>query len=226
MLWPIGKINEQGPPYPLTANSAEFWAVAVLLSLIVGFAYPWLPFGRDYFISYGLVDFFYIYSFSITIAIVAFGIWPGFMRWRYWLHMPGPRDTPITLLKKIAWHKARIDLRQACQAGAADPKAFVLEPWSDQTTIWLAPRIMVDDAQNPAVHQVPATAANELQRIVAGTTVDSVSVSRCLNQGDAGGYWRIHWRQGDLITEPTPIPRAESQWTIIEHRAPLVGEPD
>ena len=224
-LWPIGKTDEQGPPISLAANSAEFWAVAVLLSITVGFIYPWLPFGRDYFISYGLIDLFYIYSFSIAIAIIAFGIWPGAKRWRNWRHMPRPSDTPISLLKKMAWHKARIDLRQARRAPAASPEAFVLEPWIDQTTIWLVPRIMVDDVQDPAQHPVPVAAANQLQQIVAGTTVDSVTASRCLSQGIAAGYWRMYWRQGGIITEPTPIRPAEDQWTLIDQRAPLVGEP-
>jgi len=222
MLWPIGKADDQGPPFSLTANSAEFWAVAVLFSLIVGFIYPWLPFGRDYFVSYGLVDFFYIYSFSIVITIITFGIWPGFKRWRHWLHMPEPSDTAITLLKKMAWHKARTDLRQARRASADALEAFVLEPWSDQTTIWLVPGIMV---QNPPQHLVPVAAANQLQEILAGTTADSVTVSKCLTQGVAAGYWRISWRQGGSITEPTPIPRAEAQWKVIDQRAVLVGEP-
>ena len=64
--------------FRLKPKEADFWAVAIALSLCFSFAYPWLtetllPEGRrDYLVAYGLQDLVYVYTAAIVLGLLCF----------------------------------------------------------------------------------------------------------------------------------------------------------
>ncbi|MCP4326892.1 MAG: hypothetical protein GY791_00435 [Alphaproteobacteria bacterium] len=219
----------------LKPTEADFWAVAIALSLGFAFAYPWLtwlllPGGeRNYLISYGLRDLVYVYSAAIVLGILTFGLWRLQAAIRAKLAaaelartVPVAGDGEVDIVQKLAAAGGAIDLPLAhLKNTAADQALFILSPWSSAETLWLAPpmRITIKDRFDKPEDQ--RDAYNALERITTDGDVDAAAAQSILSDGLARGWWNVAWStvgavNGPVQKKPDDIERLNRRRRLVE----------
>jgi hypothetical protein len=145
MLW-TGVSPKQ--PLELDPKSAEFWLIAILLSLGAAFLYPlltgWLGQPRNYLEGYGLRDIVNVWFGSVGLGVALWALWVGGSELRAHLraqYIPSPDDGPIQILRKLARNRQSISLAQVeIIVGNQAQRAFVIAPArAGQLDIWVAP---------------------------------------------------------------------------------------
>ena len=139
-----GKTDEQRAKFPLQVSSAEFWAVSILLSLCAAALYPLLTrlllkTERNYLVSYGFIDFVYIFAFSFFAGVVSYLLW-WLIVWKYQQYQiaelakitPSVDDPPLALLEKLSKRKSTIIFPTAkLKEGDKECDVLVLTPWPE-----------------------------------------------------------------------------------------------
>jgi copper(I)-binding protein len=157
MLW---NISHKEKPFPWATKSAEFWSLAVIISLLAMTIYRiW---GSDLLEGYGLNDVYWVWFGSAAVGLAA---WAGaylvlYIRQLWNKHIEAGEgrkrfstdDTPAEALRKLALNGRGILLaRVKASISGQTPHAFELQPAdSTHATLWIAPQIQVsfDDAPN------------------------------------------------------------------------------
>lgn len=149
MLW-TGVSPKQ--PLDLDPKSAEFWLIAILLSLGAAFIYPlltgWLGQPRNYIEGYGLRDIVNVWFGSVGMGFAFWAFWMGGHELTARLRaqtIPSPDDGPVQILRKLARNHHSISLEQVeIIVGNQSQRAFVIAPArAGQQDIWVAPLMTV-----------------------------------------------------------------------------------
>ena len=96
---------------------------------------------------------------------------------------------------------------------------LVLEPWSDDTTLWLAPpaRLTLVIGQNhPDYYQ----ALDEQDELVTGQVTDPATVATQVRLGVENGWWTIRWETIGAIEHP--VSAKPAAWADLPRRARLI----
>jgi hypothetical protein len=222
--------------FRLKPREADFWAVAIALSLCFSFAYPWLtetllPAGRrDYLIAYGLQDLVYVYTAAIALGLLCFLggrlialVLAKIAAARLARSQPLASDTPLAALRKLERVKGAGEL-PACHLASAtsDQELLELAPWSKGDTLWLAPPILVEIKDRFASAEEGRLANNSLQRLTTGADRDAATLLRLAENGDTNKWWTLSWGQAGAISGPVTKSREEVQ--SLNRTARLVRE--
>ena len=231
LFWSLGKTVEERAKFLLPATGSDFWVVAIALSLISAVIYPLLTafFGerRDYLVAYGFKDFAYIFGFSIVCALFVFGGYLGLLGLRrLWKQRqlrqqtPQKTDSACQILDKLAKVGQDAQLRQAYPNGGSEAgAALVLEPWSTETQIWLAPPArltLILPKTDPSYYE----ALDEQDRMVTGEITDPGALLKQIQAGRAAKWWTLDWKTVGTIQGPTLA--KSNAWADLPRRAPLV----
>lgn len=229
LLWSFGKTAEQRQAYSMTATNTTFWVIAVALSIGAALAYPKIVFTilkdkRDFLVAYGLIDYMYVFGIAIGGATILFVVWltakAAVARWKAFMasqHLPTIDDRPEVIVTKLGRLKRSIVLPRARAAGGpAAELVFVLEPWRDSTSIWIAPPAEMADGPNAT-----AGSRNLMQDIVDGRQSDARSLAPILKEGRNQGWWTIEWQP----VGPTIGPRKvlQANWSQLAADRLIVG---
>ena len=166
----------------LSGKGAEFWLVAVSLSMLAAAAYPritdWLGERRSYLEGYDLADVIRVWTGSILIGVLTFLAKDAFDARREARRRErelSEGDEPLAVLRKLKLQKAalvlpRVDVRMDGQ----ERRAFQLRRDGDR--IWVAPRIRLVglDRVEPAVRTEIESRINQgdpgaLAELIEGT---------------------------------------------------------
>jgi hypothetical protein len=159
ILWSISTFRVKGQPekFLLEVKSAEFWLVAITISIIVSGAYSMLWY--DLLSGYGLWDIITLWFLSVILLGIGGYLLGIFLykAYRYW-NTPSREDTPIRFLKKLG----KLKLKIVCDRGEFKTKVdnqeqlqrfYLLEAYEDAgDKIRVAPAITLKwtDATTPA----------------------------------------------------------------------------
>jgi len=222
--------------FDLKPKEADFWAVAIALSLAFAFLYPWatermVPEGRrDYLIAYGLRDLVYVYTAAIILGIAAFAVWRFFawvaalLRARELARcMPHTNDGAVAILEKIVRAKAGIDLPVTHLKGTPeDRKVYVLYPWTSAETVWVTPAVLLKMKARFDDRDESRAAYNALQRLTTDEKLDAATALQLVKQGQANGWWTVDWAEAGAIAGP--VTKAPDAIEPAEKRERLVKE--
>ncbi|HMA13164.1 MAG TPA: hypothetical protein VKP12_00165 [Kiloniellaceae bacterium] len=222
--------------FRLKPREADFWAVAIALSLCFAFAYPWLtemllPEGRrDYLVAYGLQDLVYVYAAAIALGLLCFlgGRFIAFIgakiaAARLARSQPLTGDTPLAALRKLARVDGTGDL-PACHlaSAAAAQELLELAPWSQGDSLWLAPPILVKIKDRFADPDESLRANNALQRLTTGADVDAATLLELAQEGETKKWWTLTW--GEVGAIKGPVTRDRESVQSLDRSARLVRE--
>jgi hypothetical protein len=153
LLWKWGLLKlkkDKGDFLPDSAQdpkSAQFWVIAVTISMLVIMGYRFYQPGI--LTAYGLVDF--VYLWFLSVLIVGFG---GYLalaggRRRYILRRtPSAKDSPVAVIEKLSRQGLNV-FRETVTVteGGKSVEAFALQKMkpetSDSDTLWVGPGIEV-----------------------------------------------------------------------------------
>jgi len=203
LLWYLGKTEEQRAKFPLQAGSADFWAIAILLSLAAAALYPvstrlFLGIERNYLVSYGFVDFVYVFAFALALGLVSHLLW-RLCVWSYRRYRmialakvtPSENDDPQTLLDKLAKCKSTIVFRQAMpKGGTQEQRVLVLTPWREAAHLWVAPPVIIQPIDTRDFEGL-----NKLQQIAEGKVEDAAEIARLVRERVKDRRWKVDWRR-------------------------------
>lgn len=232
LLWSFGKTSDERAKFPLQPTSSPFWLSAIALSLVGAWLYPpttaWLlRERRNYLVSYGVKDFAIVFGLSIAAAIMAYLgsaaiAWLGrrFQAYRLAQSTPQTGDLPQQILEKLAAVGHEASGRAVYPVGGNQAAAMlVLEPWSDDTTLWLAPpaRLTLVIGQNhPDYYQ----ALDEQDELVTGQVTEPDAVATQVRLGVENGWWTIRWETIGAIEHP--VSAKPAAWADLPRRARLI----
>jgi hypothetical protein len=225
ILWSLGKTEEQRAKFSLQATSADFWAIAILLSLVSAALYPVLTrlivgTERNYLISYGFSDFFYVFAFALAIGLLSYLVWrlcvSAYQRYQMRALAkitPSETDDPLMLLDKLAKYKCTIVFQQAKpKEGNEEQRVLVLTPWRDATHVWVAPPVIIEQ-----IDTHDSVGANKLQEIEERKIDNAAEIAPLVRQQVKSGKWKVYWGRSSGL-------RREEATALIELRdkAPLI----
>jgi hypothetical protein len=214
LLWKLSAREEE---FPLKSNTPEAWLVAITLSILVAFVYPWATeqlsgVRRDYLQGYGLTDILFVWFSAIVAAAVAYVAAVGghnlFGRARRYLtaahtarHTPGRGDDPLTILEKLARQGLGVYRERATiRMDGVAQTAFLLQPRPAAAEIvWLGPAIIVAWEDNADL---------TLRREVEGQLNEggnAETLAALLAQGRCNGNLSVSWRKSKYLNGPEPI---------------------
>ena len=215
--------------YPKTANpldlkSPEFWMLAVFLSGVAAFAYPylttwikWLGPPRDYLAGYGLRDIMIVWSGSVIAGMLLWIMWYGggslrqrLIKWFVGRNMPNEKDNEIQTIQKLAANQMDLALDQVkIKIGGAEQSVFMLErERANRTKIWIAPAIIyrhVSDYFSPLY--------NEFITLLE-QAINADKMAQIMREASETGELTFTWEKTGLIQHPTEIETS----AIVERR--------
>lgn len=200
--------------FELEAKSAEFWFVAVSLSILAAFAYPWITARlgerRSYLGGYDLVDVVRVWTASIASASLVFLGRVAFAAimaaWRNAL-IPAAGDGPVKILRKLKRQGLKVYRPQVNVkiGGQGEPRrAFLLQANDGRSRIWIGPSIGLWGAEQ---------ADPDLRRRIdeqidpkgdPGALADLLEEARKKNI-------RVDWKQKEGIPRPLEVATADIQ---------------
>ncbi|HSF41429.1 MAG TPA: hypothetical protein VLT87_16640 [Thermoanaerobaculia bacterium] len=141
----------EGRTFPIEAKSAEFWLIAVTLSILTAFLYPRITARlgerRSYLEGYDLVDVIRVWTASIAAAALFYLAISALAAWRAARKsalVPASSDTPIELLRKLhrqglKVYRPQVNVKIGGQGETR--RAFLLQPNDGRARIWIGPPI-------------------------------------------------------------------------------------
>jgi hypothetical protein len=130
--------------FPFGAKDAEFWAIAITLSVAMGFIYPRVG-GVDYLSgAYGLRDVVAIWLISLAIGLASYLFVMGAMRARHARRTPSDRDDETSVIRKLARQNLGLDCPRFERGQApATYTGFLVQERNGAQKVWLSPRILI-----------------------------------------------------------------------------------
>jgi hypothetical protein len=222
----------------LKPKEADFWAVAIALSLAFAFLYPWAtehlaPEGRrDYLVAYGLRDLVYVYAAAIVLGCLAFFVWrilvwcaSLYRAWQLRRCVPQAGDDPVVILGKLVRADSGfgLDLPAAhLQGTPATQQLLVLSPWSKGDTVWLTPPAELRIKDSFTDREESRRANNVLQRLIAAEDIDAATASRLIEDGKAKQWWSVEWVKVGAVDGP--VAKAPDDLEHLHGRGRLLRE--
>lgn len=205
--------------FELKPKEAEFWAVAIALSLGFAFLYPLvtelvLPEGqRDYLVAYGLRDLVFVYSAAIVLGMFGYGCWrliatlqAAYKARQLSRSVPLAGDSAIAILAKLALARGEIELPIVHLKGTQpDLELFELHPWTTADEVWVVPPIHLKMKDRFASADESRDAYNALQRVTTAQGVDAAATSQIINDGKSKGWWKVDWDVVGAVNGPTSV---------------------
>lgn len=223
--------------FPLKAKEAEFWVVAITLSLFAALIYPvvtgWRGEPRSYLEGYGLGDVMQVWFGSVLLGTVGYLAAATGLNLRgrvarlYWARRrPSPADSPVIVLRKLHRQGLGVTLPQVTvEVEGAVQQAFVLEQAkADRETMWVGPSMVVnwapgaDNELRKKVHDQLAAARGtswlgRLLRRNKGTA----GLANLLEDGEKEGALRVMWKRTGRLEAPYEVKRKDVQ-QILQSR--------
>jgi len=220
----------------LKPKEADFWAIAIALSLGFAFVYPWvtqwlLPEGRrDYLVAYGLRDLVYVYSAAIVLGILIYGAWQllylaaaAYKTAQLARSVPSADDGAVAVLEKLVRAKGMIDLPVAhLKETQPDRQLFVLSPWTTDKAVWLTPPICLKIQDRFANADEGRDALNALQRVTTAGDLNAATACQIVKEGEAKGWWTADW--GEVGAIKAPISKEPDVVETLDKRGRLITE--
>ena len=234
-LWSRDKDKEVVKDYPIQWNTSDFWIIAIALSLLTAFIYPWLTSvflhsSRNFVAAYGLLDFGLILAFALVATTLVFGGWRGWEAWR--AHQaavqaaeearriaeatPSTEDNPLQILDKLARVRNEALFEQYYVTNGDQHECLLaLEPWCTKTDLWLVPPVELRNANEADPDGVDAK-----DLLLNGPPLDADALLTTLREGMERHWWdEPGWCTVGDIRRPMNVPR--SGWTKSGHLARL-----
>ncbi len=123
----------KGSAFDLTPAKAEFWVIAITLSGVMA-----LVSRGVYLNGYRTSDLVVVWLVSVLLGAVSGLIW---VSWRYVWITPSPKDSQVTILRKLARQRMNIE----CELVVLDHgvKRYLVQPVPDDGSVWVAPTIAI-----------------------------------------------------------------------------------
>ncbi len=205
----------------LKPKEADFWAVAIALSIAFAFLYPWateqlVPEGRrDYLIAYGLRDLVYVYAAAIILGCLVFFVW-RILLWCASLYraaqlrrcLPQAGDDPAAILQKLVLAKSDFTLELPAvhiKGTAAAEHLLLLSPWSTAETLWVTPPAQLEIRDHFEDPEDGRLANNALQRLIEAEDVDAATAGQILKDGQTKAWWTVEWAQIGTVVGPVAV---------------------
>jgi len=235
LLLSMGLSSDDRKKQLLQPTEPAFWLLAIALSLFAALGYPWLTglWGqrRNYLVSYGLQDFTAIFAWAIAAGFLAWVIYLA-ARWlvkqgkAWWIRqqVPQPDDQPLAILDKLSKLNLSVTCPQAYPSGGTAADAvLVLEAWSTDTELWLAPPALLAvtlPREDPNYY----VALDEQDKLTDGEVLAAKGVAEevraHLPARAEGGWWSIEWRAIGAVAKP--LKAKPAAWTVLPQRARLL----
>ena len=154
MLWGL---FHKDKPFPWSAKTAEFWSLAIIISLLAITAYRLR--GSNLLDGYGLKDVYLVWFGSATVGLVIWAVTEACFRLRLRVVEGRKRreidevqrrtftsdDSPVEVLRKLALNKRGFQLDQVkVQVEGSTARGFLLQPQDGaHPTAWVAPAIVL-----------------------------------------------------------------------------------
>jgi hypothetical protein len=183
-LWKLS-VKSEDAKFPLKASTAEFYVVAITISILAFWLYPiltqlWTTVRRDFTESYGLIDVVWVWLGSITLGAFAFFLfvvlkWAARVVQRMWQARVtfAPGDKPVEFLEKLARRKLGLTFdRFSLTEGDKTIQGFIIEADTDPKKNWVAPEMVMDwtgsdmEAEKSAVKAIEKDDAKAAARIL------------------------------------------------------------
>jgi hypothetical protein len=226
MLWT--RVSPQ-QPMDIDPKSAEFWLIAILLSLGATFVYPlltrWLGSPRNYIEGYGLRDIVNVWFGSVGVGFVFWAFWVGTSELKTRVRaqkIPSPDDGPLEILRKLARNRRGIGLEQVdITLASQSQRAFVILPAkTGQTAMWVAPSMTITWAHDPGPE-------NPLDKWIEDRTAANIMadfIERQIGKAIEGISWdQIGSLRGPMQVEESQVKKLPGVRRIINQR--VKGEP-
>lgn len=198
----------------LELKSPEFWMLAVFLSGLAAFAYPylttwvkWLGPPRDYLSGYGLRDIMIVWNGSVLCGALAWSVWYGggrLYRWTLFRNVPTENDTELQTMQKLAGNKMGFALEQVdIQIGGQTQRVFLLErERASRSKVWVAPPIHYWIV-SPELDQL-ITAFNNL----LDQTDKADEMAYVMREGIKMGILKFEWDTRGVLHSPAEIEKS------------------
>lgn len=223
LLWRLFGTEREFPLRDRTKS--EFWFVAITLSLLTTLMYPvvtgWLGDSRDFLKGYGLSDVVSVWFASIILAAAAYFLVAGLFNlgtsiagWyrsrEAWQRTPSPKDTPITVLRKLGKQNLGVSLdRVDVKVEGELQRAYLLQPRVEgHEKIWVGPNIVVVwlVGADPKLRQ---KVEEQL-----GPQGSPATLARLLEEGRRRDALRVTWKRMARLTGPYEAKRADVQQVL------------
>ncbi len=147
LLWRLKVMRPPGSDsQPLEEKSSGFWLISITLSLVISGIFRLQR--PDFFSFYDLADLVFVWSASILLGLVVYGLWRAWANWRERSTYPGQKDSPEQVLRKIKQHSGDMAVARVKLKGCKEP-AFLLM-WHALGGAYVCPRMLLTWEQNAA----------------------------------------------------------------------------
>ncbi len=194
---------------PTDVKSAEFWVLAVSLSIVAGFVF-YLAKGRTYLSGYSTRDMLEVWSFTTLVGVLGYAI-AAVLTSLYLRHRaavtPAEQDTPVAVLYKLErTHQGlKLELLEFTVAGQKQVGFLFGRRTQERRSYWVLPRIIVKwDAKAPPnlQEQVDEAITNE----------HTQELARLLEVGSVAGVLQVSWNGSDSFRKPYVAKNEEIQF--------------
>lgn len=206
----------------MDVKGAEFWMLAVFLSLLAAATYPALTdlLGerRDYLAGYGLKDVVRVWFGSVFVAWAFWGLLLASQNIRSRvraLYEPSEEDKPVDVLRKLARNRLALRLPQvAVTHGGQEQLVFditppLMKPFLSQA--WVAPPMLIHWRQ--AVRRDDEVLLRQHKsrfddlRIQGSARAMAEFVD--IREGEVGAPEAVSWVRTGTISRPSKVPKAD-----------------
>jgi hypothetical protein len=213
LLWTYcGLRNATGaiPAFPFRTKDADFWMIAVTLSVISAFVYPIFT-RRNYLDGYGMRDVAGVWIGCVVLSLAAFGIVTGVWRWKRWDNarklrdrVPAEADDQLVTLEKLARRGLSLTRPQVeVTVGGNPQRGFLLaQNLASTDGLWVAPGVTIT-ALGGAPPEVLTQRDTLLQEGQAA------AVAEFLRSEEAQQWLKLAWQPQGAFTGPQRFPRAD-----------------
>lgn len=223
LLWGSRKSEEERGRFPLEIKTAEFWAVAILLSILTSFVYPVITglYGipRNYLKGYGLTDIASLWFISVISAVIAYTATRGasylhrqYQAWVKKRRMPSASDDPVSVLQKL--HRQNLGLvleRVDVKVQGNLQRAFLfVQRVQDYDEIWVGPSIIITWLETTDEDGQQRRA--DLQKKVLEHLKhegSAMALARLVKKGHRNGILRVTWKRMENIDRPQEVKRQD-----------------
>lgn len=235
LLWQFVPIRQRAAnaEFALKAKEADFWFVAITLSLGVAMV-SYLALGGWFLTDYGLLDVIKVWIESIMVGAAGYFAWEFWMRERdrraaarvkkreaadraaESLRTPATEDDPTTLLAKVGRRGDRLP-RRAVQVELRG-KQLTLFPVADDgqaPQIWLVPPVRVEWNEDKD-EAAEAGRRDKLTSLV--TTGNPAELAEFLSTEAAEHRLSVVWMPVDGVAGPIQIARPSGAPVVVMQR--------
>jgi hypothetical protein len=223
LLWRF--VPARSGDFPLKAKDAEFWLLAITLSLLAAGVYPlatgWAGGARNYLEGYGLRDVMWVWCGSVVLAAVGYlaaigglNIQHRLASWYRGRVKPSPTDGPIVVLQKLHRQDLGVRLpRVKVEVGGEVQQGFLLEPQAEgQQWLRVGPNIVVK--------WLPGASRDLRRKVGEQLEADrgAGELGKLLEDGERQGVLQVNWKPTGKLKGPY---HAEAEH-IQEYLAPAL----